>query len=112
VTGKFLSGGFVDGVNAKEPGIEALSEALDGSSFASGVGALDDDDDRNLLLMELELHVEKLELILLHLTFVFLLSEGFRLVEVVETDAFFWHGCREAVFRQDLQDEQEKGGGN
>ena len=62
--------------------------------------------------MELELHVEKLELILLHLALVFLLSEGFRLVEVIETDAFFWHECREAVFRQDLQDEQEKGGGN
>jgi hypothetical protein len=92
VTGKFLSGGFVDGVNAKEPGIEALGEPLDGSSLASGVGALDDDDNGNFLLMELELHVQKLELMLLHLTLVFLLSEGFRLVEVVETDAFFWHG--------------------
>jgi hypothetical protein len=112
MAGKLLSGGFVDGVNAKESGIEALGETLNGSALTGGVRALDDDDNGNFLLMELELHVEKLELILLHLTFVFLLSEGFRLVEVVETDAFFWHGCREAVFKQDSQDEQEKGGGN
>ena len=112
MAGEFLGRGFVDGVNAKKSGIEALGEALYGSALACGIRSLDDDHNRNLLFMKLELHVEKLELILLHLALVFLLREGFRLVDIVETNAFFWHGCRGAVFRQDLRDEQEKGGSN
>jgi hypothetical protein len=87
----FLRGGFDDGVDTHESGIEAFDDTFDGAAFACGIGALQDNDDGMSFLAEAELEVQELELVLFKLPFIIFLIEGFRLVEFVKADALFGH---------------------
>ena len=64
--------------------IERLAHATDRAAFPGRIGPLEHKNNRDFFFMQLELHRQKLELVLLDLAFVFLLSEGFGLIQFVE----------------------------
>ena len=84
MTRKFLRRRFVNRIDANQAGIESLNDALDCAALPRRIRSLEHENNGDLFFMQLELHRQKLELVLLDLAFVFLLREGFRLIQFVK----------------------------